>query len=296
LTGCGDKATERPDHPRLSSNVVLRDVVFRSAALGREMRYRVALPASVEPHKKLPAAYLLHGGGGDYRDWSNYSDVTRFVQTNLVLVMPQGDYSYYVNAARRPEDRYEDYIVEDLLSDAETRFPIAGDRMRRAIVGISMGGFGAIKIALSHPDLFVFSGALSAAIDVPRRPFSVKRIPQYWAHRSIFGPWGSAARHGNDPFLLARSADSGKAPYLFLVCGDKEGLLPTNRDFAAVLKQRHLPYEFHIAAGGHDWNQWNEQLPHVFERLRLYISAGFAADIHAAVSSDERSPSVAPRD
>lgn len=267
LIGCVNKEVERPDHPRVSSNVVLRDVVFRSAALGREMRYRVALPAFIPSHQKLPVVYLLHGGGGSFRDWSNYSDVMRFADAGLVLVMPQGDYSYYVNAVERPSDRYEDYIVQDLLSDVETRFPIAKGRPNRAIVGVSMGGFGAMRIALSHPDLFVFAGALSPAIDVPRRPFSIRRPQQYWAQRSIFGPWGSDARRRNDPFLLARSVDAAKAPYLFLACGEGEGLLPANRQFAAVLMEQHLRYEFHVVPGGHDWRQWNKQLPSLFERL-----------------------------
>jgi putative tributyrin esterase len=267
-TGCGNKEADGPDHPRLSSNVVLRDVVFQSVALNREMRYRVALPASIASHQKLPVAYLLHGGGGVFRDWTNYSDVTRLADASLILVMPQGDDSYYVNAVGRPGNRYEDYIVQDLISDVEARFPIAQGRANRAIAGISMGGFGAIKIGLSHPDLFAFAGALSPAIDVPRRPFSIKRIQQYWAHRAIFGPWGSDARRRNDPFLLARSVDAAKAPYFFLSCGEEEGLLPANRKFAAVLAERHLQYEFHVVPGGHDWKQWSRQLPSLFQRLR----------------------------
>lgn len=256
-----------PDHPRLSPNVILRDVVFRSAALGREMRYRVVLPASIAPHQELPVAYLLHGGGGGFRDWSNRSDVARFAEAGLVLVMPQGDYSYYVNAVERPGDRYEDYIVQDLLSDAEAKFPIAKGGANRALVGVSMGGFGAIKIALSHPDLFAFAGALSPAIDVSRRPFSIKRMRQYWAHSSLFGPWGSAARRRSDPFLIAQSVAPATAPYLFLSCGAQEGLLPANRAFAVVLARQHLQYEFHVVPGGHDWKQWNRQLPSLFARL-----------------------------
>jgi len=269
--GCGNKEAEGPDHPRFNSNVVLRDIVFRSVALNREMRYRVALPASIASHQKLPVVYLLHGGGGDFRDWTNYSDVTRFAGASLVLVMPQGDDSYYVNAVERPGDRYEDYIVQDLISDVEARFPVAEGRANRAIAGISMGGFGAIKIGLSHPDLFALAGALSPAIDVPRRPFSIKRIQQYWAHRAIFGAWGGDERSREDPFLLARSVDAAKAPYFFLSCGEGEGLLPANRQFAALLAERHLRYEFHVAPGGHDWTQWNRQLPSLFERLRRSV-------------------------
>jgi putative tributyrin esterase len=274
LTSCGAKQVERPDHPLLGSKVVMRDVIFHSAALGREMRYRVVLPGSIASDQELPVAYLLHGGGGGFRDWTNYSEVARFAETKLLLVMPQGDYSYYVNAVGRPADRYEDYIVQDLLTDVEARFPIAKGRANRAIVGVSMGGFGAVKIALSHPALFVFAGALSPAIDVPRRQFSLRRVQQSTALRSIFGPSGSEARRRKDPFLIARSVLPAKSPYLFLSCGEGESLLVPNREFVAVLERQHLPYEFHVVPGGHDWTQWNKEVPKLFERLFAYVGHG----------------------
>src|SRR5260370_36290934 len=85
---------------------------------------------------------------------------------------------------------------------SESRFPAAVGRSNRAIIGISLGGFGALYLSLRHPDLFVFAGALSPAIDVPSRPFSIKRFGQWREHRSIFGPWGSKTRHDNDPYVL----------------------------------------------------------------------------------------------
>ena len=72
--------------------------------------------------------YLLHGGGGGFRDWSNYSDVARFAEAGLLLVMPEGESSYYTNAVDPPQDRYEDYIVHDLIADVESRFPVATGR------------------------------------------------------------------------------------------------------------------------------------------------------------------------
>ena len=103
--------------------MTLRDVTFRSAALNRDMQYRVVLPLRLTPGQKLQAVYLLHGGGGGFRDWSNYSDVARFAESGLVLVMPEGGSSYYTNAVDPPQDRYEDYIVQDLIRDVESRLP-----------------------------------------------------------------------------------------------------------------------------------------------------------------------------
>jgi S-formylglutathione hydrolase FrmB len=265
-----------PDNPRLTPQVTMRNVVFRSAALGRDMPYRVVLPKLVQAGYKLPAVYLLHGSGGDFRDWSNYSDVARYAESGMILVMPEGHSSYYTNAVEPSQDRYEDYVVDDLVRDVETRFPAATGRANRAVVGVSMGGFGAVNLALRHPGLFAFAGGISPALDVPSRPFSIKR-PWQWRHyRAIFGPWTGPAQRNHDPFVLARSADPSLAPYLFLSCGEQEGLLSANRQFAALLARRHFRYEFHAVPGGHDWNQWNARLPNVFQSLREHLTGSSA--------------------
>ena len=269
LIGCS-KIEPKRDRPRVTSGVAMRDEVFHSAALNRVMQYRVLLPAFVADGQHLPVAYLLHGAGEDFRDWSNYSDVAQHAKDGWVLVMPQGDYSYYVNAAERPENRYEDYIVNDLISDIEAKFPVSKSRADRAIVGVSMGGFGAIKLALSHPDLFVFAGALSPAIDVPRRSFSLRRLQQSWEFKSIFGPADGAWRRHNDPFLVAQNVDPIHASYIFLSCGDGESLLAPNREFAALLSKQGLLFEFHVVSGGHDWTQWNKQLPKLFASMHQH--------------------------
>jgi putative tributyrin esterase len=271
-TGCTRKEAEPPpDHPRLTAKVILRDVTFHSAALSRDMPYRIVMPASVAPGQRLPVVYLLHGGDGGFRDWTNDSDVAHFAESGLLLVMPEGGSSYYTNAVDPPQDRYEDYIVSDLISDVESRFPAATERSNRAIVGLSMGGFGAVKIALRHPELFAFVGGLSSAIDVPHRAFVFKRFHQSRHYSAIFGPAGSQTRRDNDPLLLARSANPEAAPYFFLTCGEQEGLLSSNREFATLLAQRHFRYEFHTIPGGHDWNQWNGWLPALFLSLNHHM-------------------------
>ena len=236
------------------------------------MQYRVVLPVSVPPGQKLPIVYLLHGGGGGFRDWTTDSDVAHFAESGLVLVMPEGGSSYYTNAVDPPQDRYEDYIVRDLISDVESRFPVATGRSNRAIVGISMGGFGAVKLALRHRELFIFAGGISSAIDVPRRAFSIRRLQQSRHYNSIFGPSGSQTRRDNDPFVLVRSAKPEDAPYFFLTCGEQEGLLPANREFAALLEARHFRHEFDTAPGSHDWNQWNAWLPSLFRSLAEHMN------------------------
>lgn len=267
LAGCRKTPEVLPDHPRLTPNVRMEDVTFLSMSLGRDMQYRVILPNKIAAQQKLPVVYLLHGRGENYKSWSNYSDVAKFAGLGLILVMPEGKASYYTNAAGRPEDRYEDYIINDLISEVESKFPAASERGKRAIVGISMGGYGAIKLALRDPQLFAFAGAMSPAIDVPSRHFSIKRWGQWREHRAIFGPWNGEAQHRNDPFVLVNTVDPKNMSYLFLTCGEQEGLLASNRKFSRLLAAHHFQFESEFGPGNHDWNQWNVLLPKLFQSL-----------------------------
>ena len=185
--------------------------------------------------------------------------------------MPEGEFSYYQNAALKPEDKYEDYLVNDLTKDVEARLPAAKDRESRAIIGISMGGFASVKLALSRPELFGFVGAISPAIDVCGRRFSIKRTGEWWRLRTIFGPVGSKVRQGSDPFLLVQSANPSAAPYIYLTAGDTEPLREPDTRFAQRLKKYGLSYEFHTKPGGHDWNEWDTQLPGCFESLFVHL-------------------------
>ncbi|MFP5236023.1 MAG: alpha/beta hydrolase [Acidobacteriota bacterium] len=259
------------DQPRNFPGVLTRDVTFYSSALGRKMTYRVYLPSEIPAGARLPVAYLLHGCGGCYRDWSDDSDVGAYAARGLILVMVDSDCSYYMNAALHTSDQYEDYFVHDLLTDAETRFPAKSDRAHRAVAGVSMGGFAAIELALTRPDLFGFAGAISPAVDVPGRRFSLKRWQQSMRFRTIFGPTGSETRTRRDPFVLVKSTDPSKAPYLYITAGDDEPLLPPIRRFAGLLRQRHFAYEFHTKPGGHDWNDWSNQVPGCFKALIAHI-------------------------
>jgi S-formylglutathione hydrolase len=251
----------------------LQDVRFFSAALGREMPYRVFLPANLAAGQKLPVAYLLHGADSGFRDWSNDSNVSRYAAHGLILVMPEGDFSYYMNAAESPKDKYEEYITKDLIADVESRFPAVREREGRAVIGISMGGFAAVDYAFIHPDLYAFVGALSPSIDMPRRGFNVKRFGQWWRMRTIFGPFGSKERLARDPLELVRTADPSKTSYIYLTVGDQEPLLEPNRRFEALLKQRGFEHEFHTKPGGHDWTEWDAQIPGCFESLLKHLPA-----------------------
>jgi S-formylglutathione hydrolase FrmB len=272
LSACHHTLQTYTDHPRLATGVKMLDISFHSAALGREMPYRVFLPANPVAGQESSVVYLLHGNFGGFRDWSNNSDIAQYAQHGLILVMPEGNSSYYMNAVKAKPDKYQDYITKDLIADVETRFPVRKDRGGRAIVGVSMGGFAAIEYALARPDLFVFAGALSPAIDVPGRRFNWRHADQWWRFRTIFGPLGSKERQARDPFMLVQSADPQVTPYIYMTAGGQEALLGPNRRFAAQLRKRNFMYEFHTKPGGHNWPEWNTQLPGCFTSLLTHLS------------------------
>jgi len=267
LGSCRNAEPPQPDHPQLAVGVEMRDASFASAALGREMLYRVYLPAQIPAGQRLPVVYLLHGNGESYRAWSNYSGVAQYAARGLILVMVEGNSSYYMNAVEKPRDKYEDYLIRDLIADVEARFPAKPSRASRAIVGVSMGGFAAVTLALRHSDLFTFAGAISPAIDVPERRFTWRRASQWWGFHSIFGPWRSAERAARDPFALVRLADVKAVPYFYLTAGEQEPLLEPIQRFAGRLQARGIEYEFHTKPGGHDWGEWDAQIPGCFDQL-----------------------------
>jgi S-formylglutathione hydrolase FrmB len=260
------------DRPQEVVGVRMQDVTFYSAALARTMPYRVYLPAKVAKGEQFPVVYLLHGDGGSFRDWSNSSDVAKYAGHGIIMVMPEGNSSYYMNAVDDEKDKYEDYITKDLIADVEMAFPARRDRESRAVVGVSMGGFAAIDYALAHPDLFAFAGALSPAVDVPSRRFSPKYPDQWWRFRAIFGPLGSKERMDRDPFELVKSADPRVTPFIYMTAGEQESLLWPDYHFAERLKERGFAYEFHTKPGSHDWEQWDKQVPGCFESLLTHLS------------------------
>ncbi len=277
LAGCKQRGPVIVDHPRAFAGVRMQDVTFRSAALGRDMTYRVYLPEAVAPGAKLPVIYLLHGGGGEYKDWSNYSDVGQYAARGYVLVMPNGESSYWVNAAGGSKERFGDYLTKDLIADVERRFPAAASRESRAVVGVSMGGYAAVKLALARPDLFAFAGGISPAVDVPSRKFSWRRWSQSMRFRQIFGTDGSESRRNADPFVLVKTADPAKTPYLYVTAGQQEAMLEPIRRFAGILEQGGFASEFHTKRGGHDWGKWDAQVPGCFERLMEKVHSAEAS-------------------
>jgi S-formylglutathione hydrolase FrmB len=240
----------------------LREELVQSAALGREMKYRVLLPADYgTSQRRYPVLYLLHGLGGTYKDWSTRTNLAEYTRTlPLIIVMPDGENSWYTNAENAPAERYEDYILVDLQADVAGKYRTINSRHGRTIAGLSMGGYGALKMALRRPAAFTVVGSFSGAFSATR-PELLKLIPSEEERlRRIYGDDDSAVRRQNDLPTLAGAAKPGSVPYIYIDCGIADGLVETNREVVAALHKSGVAYEYHEVAGAHNWEYWDRRI------------------------------------
>lgn len=241
-----------------AGNQFAGESVFHSASLNRDMHYLVLLPRDYGSGRRFPVLYLLHGLYGDYKNWDTRTHLeSAAAGLPFLIVTPDADDSWYTNSATKPADRFEDYIVKDLVSEVDGRYRTIREKRARAIAGLSMGGYGSVKMALKHPELFAFAGSLSGAFNATQNLDDLR--PEFRSKlMEVFGNSGSATRKENDVLLLLKS--SREYPYFYLACGTEDSFLGANRALAAQLSTQKMPYEYHETAGGHTWEYWDSAL------------------------------------
>lgn len=122
-------------------------------------------PKDHHPEHGFKTLYLLHGMYGNYADWERYTGIEAYAQAkNLAVIMPSAANSFYTDMAHG--NKYYTYITEELPVFAKSLFPISDTREDTFIAGLSMGGYGAWKIALNHPERFSYAASLSGAVDI----------------------------------------------------------------------------------------------------------------------------------
>jgi putative tributyrin esterase len=261
----------------LRAQVTARIDSFYMPSLGRTKKVSILLPANYNPRNRYPVLYLLHGYGGDSEDWPTRTKIKEYIaDLRLVVVMPDGENSWYVNSAVEPNDRFEDYLVKDIPDYINKKYSI--DTTKQAIAGLSMGGYGALELALKYPSKFRFAGSLSGAITFPRGLNDSTRSPERALFPSLkraFGERQDGQRSAGDVFLLYRQTSKELLPYLYLVIGTQDGyrsFLPAHRAFTDLLRSYGAAYDYHETPGGHNWQYWDREIQPLLKRLREVLN------------------------
>jgi S-formylglutathione hydrolase FrmB len=279
--------------PAARANPRAECVSLPSKILNRAVPYCVLLPPGYDTEKtrRYPILYLLHGLG-DNDQFLIHSGGMNLVQDlwerkqlgEFLIVTPAAGMSFYINS-QDGKRKYEDFFLQEFIPGVEKRYRAQAGRSSRGIAGISMGGYGALHIAFRHPQLFAAVGAHSAAL-IEKLPNvsaqNARQMSQLRVLGEAFGsPFDSAFWNQNDPLAIARTANLAGLK-IYFDCGSEDDY---GFDAGAValdklLTSRHIPHEFHIYPGGHDWDYFAAHLPallefefHAFESTAARASA-----------------------
>ena len=260
----------------------VQTVQLQSKLVNTTLSYNVILPPDYRTSSatRYPVLYLLHGFGGHYSDWVTRTNVADYAaQYRLIVVTPEGNNSWYTDSASTATDKYESYILKELIPDVEKRFRTIESRYGRGIAGLSMGGYGALKFGLKSPATFAFAGSMSGAVAVPSWTEddyqNLKSIRD--SAFSAFGPLGSEARKANDIFEITRNLSNTRIaslPYVYLDCGTEDIFISENDRLAALLREKKIPHEFRELPGDHSWPYWNQQVQEVLKIAAGKLRAG----------------------
>lgn len=246
--------------------MILTELRFPSRVLGMRVSMNVLLPENVDG--PFATFYLLHGLSDDHTGWQRWTRIENYAgNLPLAIVMPQGFRGFYTNNAAGP--RYADYIVQDVIGTAERYLPLKRERMSRCIGGLSMGGYGALRIGLSHPEMFAsinsHSGAVLAGTIGQRKDGPM--MSSEWL--AIFGETPAGSDH--DLVTLAKRVHAGTTqPKILIDCGVDDFLIDQNRGLETELQTIGLEHTYREFPGVHDWNYWDL---HIREALEFHAGA-----------------------
>jgi S-formylglutathione hydrolase FrmB len=259
------------------------DFHFFSETLGLTCAAHVLVPqkttqqigmAGGEIRDAYPTLWLLHGLSDDHTIWMRRTSIERYAAAkNIAVVMPAVARSFYQDMACGP--RYWTFLSEELPALCREFFPLSAVREENFAAGLSMGGYGALRLGLARPDRYAAVASLSGALDIARRlreagtnEFSRISLAE-WA--GIFGPELKGAGTEADLYFLAEKVASspGPKPRLYLACGTEDELLKDTRDFRRHLDRVHLPATYEEGPGAHEWGCWDAQIQRVLDWLPL---------------------------
>ena len=235
---------------------------FPSPALGRDVAYAVDVPPAYDRDgRRYPVVYALHGlfESAGFWDGRGLADALARMRgrggfADFIVVAVEGGNSFYVNG---PAGRHEDVVTRDAIAFVEKTFRVVPGREGRGLLGVSMGGYAALRIAFTHPELYRAVATHSAMLlEKPPTAEQGARGGQMAAFHRVFGdPVDPGLWAANDPLALVSKLDPGKAPSLYFDCGsaDRYGLAAGNAALHQRLTERGIPHTFTLNPGDHGY-------------------------------------------
>lgn len=248
---------------------------YRSIAskmIGRPMGFGVYLPPRWDGREELPLVVFLHGGGDDEKCLDRYGvskDLDDLIQSGslppFIMVVPDGQRGFWRNW-HDGTHRYEDYVVDEIIPRVRSLYPVRAGRESVHVMGISMGGAGAMYLALHRPDAFGSAGVVSGPLFNPDQVIVFLKS-FFWKHfakvQRIFGPPVREIVEPDNIYTRLRQPEDLRGLSLFLAAGNKDakGILETNRAFHDHLKAQGVPHRYLTYQGGHRWTDWRRIFP-----------------------------------
>ena len=243
------------------------EMFYRSEALNMHVNLNVIIPdGKSEGYKTL---YLLHGLSDDCTAWTRQTSIERYANSRgIAVVMPSVTRSWYSNTAYGA--KYFDFVALELPRVCRSFFKGMSDKREDNLVaGLSMGGYGALKIALTYPESFGYCASLSGAVDLVNRNFPTDLAEWKGNFGFDFADGSSLAGTENDVFDLTKKAvASGKTmPAIYLWCGESDFLLDMNRRYNALLSELGVDYIYEESEGDHSWKWWDLHIQSALDYL-----------------------------
>ena len=243
-----------------------------SRSMNKTIANIVVVPDKYTSQKEgFPVLYLLHGAGGNYKDWvSKVPKIKEYADAyNIIIVCPDGDVtSWYFDSPVDDNMKYETYISKELVGAIDKGYNTVRNRKGRAITGLSMGGHGALYLAFRHQDIWGAAGSMSGGVDI--RPFPTnwdlpERLGDYADHREF---WEENTVI-NMVYLL-------KGDHLKIIfdCGVDDFFYDANRRLHAKLMERNVPHDYIERPGAHNWEYWANSIKYQLVFFTDYFGSG----------------------
>lgn len=235
-------------------------VAHNSTVLNKEKQFYIYVPHQEREDERFPTVYILHGKWGDHTDWVSRADAATIAQRyRMILVFPDGEqFSWYLDSPLMAESQYESYISEELVDYIDENYPTIPQKEARGIMGLSMGGHGALMMTVKHPDTFGSCSSLSGILKLTNHPYRedvAERLGPWKENREIW--------EANSVWDLAEGFKTAGVHVLF-DCGKddvKTGAIWDSRLLHERLLQLEVPHIWREHSGTHSWEYWTEHLP-----------------------------------